>query len=128
MPCLSRSAFSALNESISVSNAESQLAVPLAITTFLAVSMICSPKASAVWTEGEGAGLCAADGEGEAAGLAAGAGLADGTGEGVGLAVAAGAGEAAGEAAGAWASASPTPSPIATAGINATRARRGRKG
>ena len=48
MPCLSSSAVSVLNESIRVSNAESQLAVPLMMTTFLGSSVICSPKGSAV--------------------------------------------------------------------------------
>jgi hypothetical protein len=100
------------------------LALPLAITTFLGESVICSPKASAVWTEGEGAGFCSAEGEGEAEGDAAGAELAEGAGAGVGLAVAAGAGEAVG----AWASALPIPSQIAVAGINATMTERGRKG
>ena len=54
MPCLSSSAVSALNESIRVSNAESQLAVPLMITTFFGASVISSPKGSAVWTGGGG--------------------------------------------------------------------------
>ena len=50
MPCLSSSAFSDLNASIRVSKAESQLALPLAITTFFASSVISSPKGSAVCT------------------------------------------------------------------------------
>ena len=50
MPCLSSNADSVLNDSIRVSNAESQLALPLMITTFLGVSVISSPKGSAVWT------------------------------------------------------------------------------
>src|SRR5438552_18669455 len=97
MPCLSSSAVSTLNESISVSNAESQLALPLAMTTFFGSRVIGSPKGSAVWTGAAGAGVCAAagGGEGVAAGPAAGlseglAGVALGAGE--GLAEAAGAG------------------------------------
>src|ERR1700745_4240565 len=101
MFCLASRAFSDLNESISVSNAESQLAVPLAMTTFLASSVIGSPKGSAACTVGEGAGggACAADGEGDAAGLVAGAGEALAAGD--GLAVALGAGDGLAEAAGA---------------------------
>src|SRR5882757_230712 len=107
MPCLSSSAVSALNESISVSKAESQLALPLAITTFFGSSVIGSPKGSAVWTGAAGAGVCAAaGGTGVAAGLAAGLGegLAAGLseelegpalGSGEGLAETAGAGVAA---------------------------------
>src|SRR5262249_8731172 len=125
MPCLSSSAFSALNESIRVSNAESQLAWPLATTTFLASNVIDSPKGSAVCTGAAGAGVCATDGEGE--------GLADGAGDveaaGAGLAGAAGAGlaDADGEGVGCWACALATPSQIAAAGINAIRVLRGRK-
>src|SRR5262249_2090482 len=109
MPCLSSSAVNALNESIRVSNAESQFALPLAMTTFLGASMIDSPKASAVWTEG--AGVCSAAGAGE--GLAAGAGLVDGAGSVAGLAE----GVGVGEADGACASVAPTPSQIAAAEI-----------
>src|SRR5437660_1955705 len=107
MPCLSSSAVKALNESIRVSNAASQLADPFMTTTFLGSSVNGSPKGSAVCTVaagGEGAADGLATGVGEAAGVAeaagagvaAGAGLADAAGE----AVAAGAGlaEAAGEA------------------------------
>src|SRR5689334_10229972 len=94
MPCLSSSALMALNESISASNAESQLAWPLATTTFLPSSVIGSPKGSAVCTGDAGAGVCATDGEGLAAGAgddeAAGAGLA--VTDGAGLADADGAG------------------------------------
>src|ERR1700743_3152289 len=104
MPCLSSSPFSALKESIRASKAESQVAPPLTMTTFLAGNTISSPKGSAVWTEGGAAGLCSADGDGDAEGLAAGAGLAAGVGAGAGLAaglaVTAGAGEA------------PAPSPV----------------
>src|SRR6478672_1528118 len=84
MPCLSSKADSALNESIRVSNAESQLALPLMTTTVFAASVICSPNGSAVWTgaaAGAGvAGVSAAAGgvAGAAGGLAAGAGLAAG--------------------------------------------------
>src|SRR4051794_37009223 len=78
MPCLSSSAESALNESIRVSNAESQLAVPLTITTCFGVSVISSPNGSAVCTGatagGVGAGVCAAAGGVAGAAGAAGAG------------------------------------------------------
>src|SRR6516162_5172641 len=118
MPCLSSSAFSALKESSSVSNAESQLALPLAITTFFASNVIGSPKGSAVWTvaEGAGAGVCDACGEGELAG--AGEGLAAGA-AGAGLAATSADGAAAG-----WASAAPPESAKPAAAIRAARARR----
>src|SRR5215469_10824190 len=99
MFCLVSRAFSDLNESISVSNAESQLAVPLAMMTFLASSVIDSPKGSAVCTVADGAGACAADGEGGAEGLAAGAGASLAAGD--GLAATLGAGEGLAEAFGA---------------------------
>src|SRR5262245_33257995 len=106
MPCLSSSAVSALKESIRVSNAESQLALPLAMTTFLPSSVIGSPKGSAACAV---AGAAAAGGDAPGAGeaLAAGAGVAAGAGEapaagaalapGAGESEAAGAGEAAGD-------------------------------
>src|SRR6266550_2762562 len=71
MPCLSSNAVSALNESISVSNAESQLALPLMITTFFGSSVICSPNGAGV---GAGAGVAGTPGAGVADGLAAGVG------------------------------------------------------
>src|ERR1700722_16006467 len=76
MPCLSSSEFSALNESIKGSNAVSQLALPLAITTFLPSRLISSPKGSAVWTGAvaAGAGAWAAAGGVAGAGVALGAG------------------------------------------------------
>src|SRR5471030_1086048 len=99
MLCLSSSAASSLNESVSVSNAESQLAVPLMMTTVFGVSVICSPNGSAVWTGavaagGGVAGACAAAGgvAGVAEGLAIGVGVAAGAG--VGVSVAAGTGVA----------------------------------
>src|SRR3569832_2974288 len=97
MPCLSSRVESALNESTSVSNALSQLAVPLTMTTFFGVSVISSPKASALCTLGAGAGACAAagaDGVADGAGVALAAGLAAGAGVagGAGVALAAGAG------------------------------------
>src|SRR6202163_210548 len=107
MPCLSSKAVSDLKDSIRVSNAESQLAVPLMITTFLGSSVICSPKGSAVWTDAAGgggvAGACAADG-GSAGdlvsaggGTRAGVGVADGAGAGVaGVLAAGGVGDCAG--------------------------------
>src|ERR1700759_3064837 len=112
MLCLASRAFSDLNESISLSNAESQLAVPLAMTTFFPSSVIGSPKGSAACTgaDGAGAGARAAGGEGGAGGravaLGAGEGLAEAAGAGEGLAEAPGAGEAD------CASAAPAPSQI----------------
>src|ERR1700692_2543214 len=105
MPCLSSNADSALNESIRVSNAESQLALPLMTTTVFGVRVICSPNGSAVWTGaaagGGVAGVSAVAGgvpgaAGElapGAGVAGGAGAADGAGAGgVGVLTAGGAG------------------------------------
>src|SRR6185436_4456929 len=71
-----------------VSKAESQLAVPLIITTFFASSVAGSPKGSAACTIpgcGGGAGLWAAAGgaDGAGEGLADGVGLAEGAGVGV---------------------------------------------
>jgi len=88
--------------------------------------VIASPKGSAVCTGEVGAGVCATDGEGE--GLAAGAGEAEVAG--AGLAESDGEGVADGTGAGAacWASDALIPNQIAAAGINATRARRGRQG
>src|ERR1700760_4003831 len=126
MPCLSSSAFSALNESIRASNAESQLAWPLATTTFLASSVMDSPKGSAVCTGAAGAGVCATDGEGE--GLAAGAGDAEGAGAGLVGGAGAGLADADGEGDACWAGAGATPNQIATTGINAINVLRGRKG
>src|ERR1700723_3878074 len=100
MPCLSSKADSVLNESISVSNAESQLALPFMMTTVFGVSVISSPNGSAVCTGatagGVAAGASAAAGgaAGVTEGLAAGAGVAAGAGAGVsagvGVALAAG--------------------------------------
>jgi hypothetical protein len=106
-----------------VSKAESQFALPLKTTTFLAESVIGSPKGSAVVTEGAGAGL--ADAAGAGGGLADGsaAGLAVGAGAGAGLADA----DGVGDGDGACASALPIPSQIAAA-IGTAKARRGRKG
>src|SRR5882757_6551686 len=72
MPCLSSKADSDLNESIRVSNAESQLAVPLMMTTFFGSSAICSPNGSAVWTGAAVAAGAGAAGVGVAGVLAAG--------------------------------------------------------
>src|SRR4051812_26770177 len=146
MPCLSSSVFSALKASISVSKAESQLAVPLTIKTFLDSSVVSWPKGSAVCT---GAGVAAAAGggvaglgdalaagEGEVAGDVAGLGVALAAGEGVatGAALAAGEGEAdgagegladaAGAGLGVWASVADRPNDKAAAGISAAKARR----
>src|SRR6202790_135455 len=127
MPCLSSRADSVLNESIRVSNAESQLALPLAMTTVFGSSVICSPNGSAVCTGAAagGDGVCAV--EGRCAGDLVSAG------GGTGVAVAAGAGDAAGAGVvaaggaaggGDCASAPPRPNEIAAAGTSATRARR----
>src|SRR5258705_786834 len=78
MPCLSSNADSDLNESIRVSNAESQLALPLSTTAVFGVSVISSPNGSAVWTGaaagGGVAGASAAGGGGAGAGVAGAAG------------------------------------------------------
>src|SRR5215204_20246 len=71
MPCLSSSAVSVLNASIRVSNAASQLAVPLMTTTFLGSSVNSSPKGSAVWTPAVGGGGVG-DGAFSAVGVSAG--------------------------------------------------------
>src|SRR6266436_6388365 len=105
MPCLSSCAVSTLNESTRVSNAASQLALPLTMMTFFGSSVIGSPKGSAVWMGAAGAGVCAA----------AGAGLALGAGE--GLAETAGAGVAAGDCA----SAAPHPRETTTGRISVAR-------
>src|SRR5665213_3832220 len=125
MPCLSISADSDLNESIRVSNAESQLAVPLTMTTVFGASTISSPKGSAVWTVAAAGGAAAVDGVGVAAGLVAGAGVDAGAGAGVADTAGGAAGVlAAGAAAGDCASAAARPSEIAAAGTSATMARR----
>src|ERR1700761_7899488 len=97
MLCLSSIAFSVLNESIRVSNAESQLALPLSTTTFFGVSVMGSPNGSAAWTgaAGGGAGVCAAAGlsAGDLSSAGGGAGTADGAGVGVGVVVVTGGGE-----------------------------------
>src|ERR1700738_2963281 len=125
-PCLSRIAVSALNESIRVSNAESQLAVPLSTTTVFGVSVISSPNGSAVCSgaaaggvagvsavagggTGAGGGLGCGGGVGAEAGAGVGAGVADGGGAGVAGAVAAGGGDCA----------STLPMPIAAVGTSA---------
>src|SRR5579859_430542 len=123
MPCLSSKAASDLNDSISVSNAESQLAVPLMITTGFGVNVISSPNGSAIWTgAGDDGVACVA-----AAGGGAGGGLADGAGAGAagvaGVAAAGGAGVGAGcaNAAARW-------NEIAATGTNAAMARRNGRG
>src|ERR1700743_2947460 len=95
MICLSSSAVSVLNESIRVSNAESQLAVPFRITTFFGASMISSPKGSAVCTGATAGGGAAA------AGLSAGDLFS--AGGGTGVAVGAGVGGVDVAGAGVWA-------------------------
>src|SRR5262245_62655810 len=100
MPCLSSRAVSALNESIRVSNAASQLAVPFITRTFLGSSVNSSPKGSAVWTVaagGGGAGVGAFSAVGASAGdlvsAGGGTGTAEGAGLGAGEGLAAGAGD-----------------------------------
>src|SRR5258705_4505159 len=96
MPCLSSNAESALNESIRVSNAESQLALPLMTTTVFGVSVISSPNGSAVWT-----GAAAAGGVGGVSAVAGGVpGAAGELAPGAGVAGCAGAGVADGAGAG----------------------------
>src|SRR5258708_3834388 len=74
MPCLSSSAVIFLNESISVSNAESQLALPLKMTAVFGVSVISSPNGSAVCSGATAGGVAA--GASAAGGGVAGAGVA----------------------------------------------------
>src|SRR4029077_9742005 len=101
MPCLSRNVDTVFKDSSSVSNAVSQLAVPLTRITVFGVSVISSPKGSAVRTGAGspdgGVGVAeAAGGEEAGAGVVAAAGgvtvgLADGFGTGAGEAAGAGA-------------------------------------
>src|SRR5712671_6125939 len=123
MPCLSSTAVSALNASIRVSKALSQLAVPRMTTAFFGSSVNCSPKGSAVWTGAGGGGVGVWAAEGVSAGdlVSAGGGTGVALGEGVGVADGLGVGEAAG--AGACPSAA-FPSAIAAIGASATRATR----
>src|SRR5580698_6402152 len=127
MLCLSSIAVSALNESIRVSNAESQLAVPFSTTTFFGVSVISWPKGSAVWTGATAGGGAAA------AGLSAGDLFSAGGGTGVAVIVGEAAGVGDAEVAGAGvglaaggdcARAEPRPSEIAAIGTSASHARR----
>src|SRR4051794_12458029 len=107
MPCFSSSAVTFLNASISVSNAESQLALPLRMTAVFGVSVISSPNGSAVCAGatagGAAAGVSAAGGGVAGAGVAgaAGAGVAAAGVSGVGVAGAVTAGGVAGDCAGA---------------------------
>src|SRR5258707_3405959 len=88
MPCLSSNPDSVFNDSIRVSNAESQLALPLTMTTVFGSSVICSPKGSAVCTGAAagGVGLCAAEGTsaGDLVSAGGGAGVAAGAADGAG--------------------------------------------
>src|SRR6476469_1568010 len=123
MFCLSSRAVSVLNDSIRLSNAESQLAVPFRITTFFGASVISSPKGSAVWTAATGGGGAAAAGLSAGDLFSAGGGTGGAAGAGVGVAEVAGGG--AGLAAGGdCASAVPRPSEIAATGTSASSARR----
>src|SRR5437763_5797573 len=125
-PCLSSSAANDLKESIRVSNAESQLALPLSTTTVFGSSVICSPKGSAVCTgagtAGGAAGVSAVAGglAGAAEGPPPGAGAGVGAASGLAGAVVDGAG------AGACASALPAHKQIA-AGISAISSRRNQR-
>jgi hypothetical protein len=87
-----------LNESIRVSNAASQLAVPFRTTTFLGSSVNGSPKGSAAWTVAAG-GAGEADGLATGPGVAAGAGVAEAAGAGTGEGLADGEAEGAGDCA-----------------------------
>src|ERR1700761_8599869 len=117
MFCLSSNAFSALNESIRVSNAESQFAVPLSTTTFFGVRVMSSPKGSAACTGAAGGGEAAAAGlsagdlflAGGGTGVADGAGVGDAETAGAGVELAAG---------GDCASVAPRLSEIAAIGIS----------
>src|SRR5260370_23002061 len=135
MPCLSSNADSDLNESIRVSNAESQLALPFMMTTVFGASVICSPNGSAVCAAAGGgvAGVsAAAGGVAGAAGGLAGAGVA--VGSGAGVAAAPGAGVAgvvtAGGVAGGGDCPSPLPRPgqLAAAGTSPTMPSRNQPG
>src|SRR6476661_995967 len=137
MPCFSSNPDSALKESIRVSNAESQLAVPLSMTTVFGVNVISSPKGSAVCTGAAaaggvagvsavaGGGTGAGEGLATGAGVVAGAGVADGAG-GAGAGVAGAA--VVGGVAGGGDCASTLPMPIAPIGTSAIRARRKQRG
>src|SRR5215831_3925066 len=108
MPCFSSRVSKALSESISVSKAVSQLALPLEMTTFFASRSTSAPKGSAAWTVAPPSGAWAAAGgvEGAGEGLGAGAGLAAGAGPGLGdgdgFAETAGGGVAGVDCASAW--------------------------
>src|SRR4051812_5658244 len=82
MPCLSISAESFLNESVSVSNAESQLALPLRMTAGFDVSVTSSPNGSTTWAVA-GGGVAGASAAGGGVAGVAGAGAAGATGAGV---------------------------------------------
>ncbi len=114
-----------------MSNAESQLALPLMTTTVFGVSVISSPNGSAVWTGAAAGGgvagvsVVAGGVPGAAGELAPGAGVA-GCG-GAGVADGAGAGgagvlTAGGTGGGVCASTLPSPSEIAAAGTSAMMA------
>src|SRR5712672_1746926 len=90
MPCLSSRLTIFLKESISVSNAVSQLALPLRTTAVFGVRVVSSPNGSAVWT-GAGAGVAGASAAG---GGVAGAGVAGAAGAGATGAAVSGAGVA----------------------------------
>src|SRR3954449_9728289 len=96
MPCLSNSAATFFNDSTSVSNAESQVALPLSTTAVFADSVISSPNGSAAC-----AGAAAAGGAGVAGAGVAGAGAAGGGVSGAGVAGVLAGGVAGGD----WASA-----------------------
>src|SRR5256885_16264150 len=95
MPCLSSTVVSALNESIRVSKALSQLALPRMTTAFFASSVNCSPKGSAVWTGAAGGGVGVWVAEGVSAGDLVSAGGGTSVGFGVGFGAANGRGDGA---------------------------------
>src|SRR6266545_2498718 len=124
MPCLSSTAVSALNESIRVSNAASQLAVPLMTTTFLGSSVNSSPKGSAIWTPaagGGGAGVGAFSAVGASAGDLVSAGGGTGTADGAGLGTADGLAAGDDEGAGDCASAAPANTTMESAAMAARK-------
>src|SRR3954469_19247568 len=118
MPCLSSSAVRVLKDSMRASNAASQLALPLAITTFFGSSVNGSPKGSAAWVSAAGGGTGVALAAG--GGVALGAGLAEAAGA-AGLAEGAGAAETAGAGVD-WANAASKLRMTASAGSSVTSA------
>src|SRR3984893_8015926 len=131
MPCLSSRADSDLKESFRESNAEAQLALPLAMTTIFGSSVICSPKGSAARAcAGAGGGAWAVEGmsAGDLVSAGGGAGVAVGPGAGAAGALAAGGVAGGGADWGDCGSAAQKLSEIAAIGTSATVARRNERG